>query len=120
MDFSLQDIGSGGWSGISENLGGNGDTGSSSSGIFSALENIGVNFAAGAAAIGLNSLGKSAGVQSSYSPYNNPANLARNPGTLPGPPRVRVGVSPNTLVPGRFVLPDLFFDVAVRKKRCCD
>jgi len=116
MDFSLQDIGSGGWGGVSEDLGGNGDSGSSSSGIFSALENIGVNFAAGAAAIGLNSLGRSAGVQTSYVPYNNPANLTRNPGTLAGPPHVNVGVSSNTLVLGGLVLVSLVLYAAFRRK----
>jgi len=115
MDFSLQDIGSGGWGGVSEAFGGNGDTGNSSS-IFSALENVGVNFAAGAAAIGLNSLGRSAGVQTSYSPYNNPANLTRNPGTLAGPPRVSVGVSSNTLVLGGLVLAGLVLYAAFRRK----
>ena len=115
MDFSLQDIGSGGWGGVSEDLGGNGDSGQSSS-IFSALENVGVNFAAGAAAIGLNSLGKSAGVQSSYSPYNNPANLTRNPGTLVGPPRVNAGLSSNTLVLGGLVLAGLVLYAAFRRR----
>ena len=115
MDFSLQDIGSGGWGGVSEAFGGNGDTGNSNS-IFSALENVGVNFAAGAAAIGLNSLGRSAGVQTSYVPYNNPANLTRNPGTLAGPPRVSVGVSSNTLVLGGLVLAGLVLYAAFRRK----
>ena len=81
MDFSLQDIGSGGgWGGVSESFGGNGDTGDN--GILSALENVGVNFAAGAASVGLGALGKSAGVSTAYNPYaTNPALLTRPPGS---------------------------------------
>jgi hypothetical protein len=78
MEFSLQDIGSGGgWGGVSENFGPNGDTGNS--GIVSSLENIGVNFAAGAASVGLQALGNSQGVSTGYgaSPYA----LTRRPGT---------------------------------------
>ncbi|HET7107799.1 MAG TPA: hypothetical protein VFI38_13395 [Candidatus Acidoferrum sp.] len=80
MDFSLQDTGGSGWGSVSEDFGGNGDTGYG--GITSALENIGVNFAAGAASVGLNSLGKSAGVSSPYGSIS-PAYLTRTPGTVP-------------------------------------
>lgn len=100
MEFSLQDIGSGGgWSGVAENFGGNGDTGDGS--ITSALENIGVNFAAGAATVGIGALGNAAGVSSAYT---NPAAIAynsslltRRPGTV-SPLGAAVGVSGNTLV----------------------
>ena len=100
MEFSLQDIGSGGgWSGVSESFGGNGDTGGN--GIVSALENIGVNFAAGAATVGLGALGRSAGVSSLYT---NPAALAynsslltRRPGTF-SPVGAALGVSGNALL----------------------
>jgi hypothetical protein len=83
MEFSLQDIGSGGgWGGVSENFGPNGDTGgdTGNSGIVSSLENIGVNFAAGAASVGLQALGKSQGISSGYgvTPYQ----LTRRPGTV--------------------------------------
>ena len=99
MEFSLQDIGSGGWGGVAENFGSNGDTGSGD--ITSALENIGVNFAAGAATVGLGALGKSAGISSAYT---NPAALAYNsalltqrPGTV-SPVGAALGVNGNTVV----------------------
>jgi hypothetical protein len=82
VDFSLQDTGGSGWGSVSESFGGNGDTGYDSSGITSTLENIGVNFAAGAASVGLNALGKSAGVSSPYG-YSSPSILTRPPGSLP-------------------------------------
>ena len=94
MDFSLQDTGGSGWGSVSEDFGngGNGDTGYS--GITSALENIGVNFAAGAASVGLNALGKSAGVSSPYG-YSSPSLLTRPPGSLP---TYGVGVGGNGVV----------------------
>jgi hypothetical protein len=95
MEFSLQDIGSGGgWSGVAENFGGNGDTGDGS--ITSALENIGVNFAAGAASVGLGALGKSAGVSAPYG-SQNPYYLTRRPGTV-SPLGASLGVGGNGVV----------------------
>ncbi len=102
-DYSLQDIGQGGWGSIAEDFGGNGDVGSgdTTSALVSSLENIGINFAAGAATVGLGAIGKSAGVSSLYS---NPAALAynsalltRRPGTV-SPVGAALGVSGNTLV----------------------
>ena len=121
MEYSLQDIGSGGWSGVSEMFGGNGDTGDGNgkNGILSALENIGVNFAAGAATVGLSALGKSAGVSSAYT---NPAALAynsalltRRPGTV-SPVGAAIGVSGNTLVFGGLVLAGLVLLAVFRRK----
>jgi len=118
MEFSLQDIGSGGWSGVSEAFGGNGDSGGGN-GIVSALENIGVNFAAGAATVGLSALGKSAGVSSAYAnpavlAYNS-ALLTRRPGTV-SPVGAAIGVSGNTLVFGGLVLAGLVLWAAFRRK----
>jgi hypothetical protein len=95
MEFSLQDIGGGGggWGGVSESFGGNGDTGDGS--ITSALENIGVNFAAGAASVGLGALGRSAGVSASPASING-GYLTRRPGTYS--PGVALGVGGNGVV----------------------
>jgi hypothetical protein len=119
MEFSLQDIGSGGgWSGVSESFGGNGDTGNN--GVISALENIGVNFAAGAATVGLGALGRSAGVSSAYTnpaavAYNS-ALLTRRPGTV-SPVGAALGVSGNTLVfAGVFLIGGLLVLAAFRRK----
>jgi hypothetical protein len=103
MEFSLQDIGSGGgWSGVSENIGMNGDSGNS--GIVSALENIGVNFAAGAATAGLGYLGKATGTNTSPAAlaYNS-ALLTQRPGTV-SPVGAALGVSGNALLLAGVVL----------------
>jgi hypothetical protein len=118
MEFSLQDIGSGGWGGVAENLGGNGDTGNN--GIVSALENIGVNFAAGAATVGLQAFGKSQGVSSAYT---NPAAVAynsslltRRPGTV-SPIGAALGVSGNSLLfAGVLLVGGLVLFAAFRRK----
>jgi hypothetical protein len=116
VDFSLQDIGSGGgWSGVSESFGGNGDTGSGS--IWSSLEtglvNVGVNAAAGAASIGLGSLGKSAGVSTAYPSYN-PLNLTRPPGSVPNYGASFGAGGSNVVVIGGVLLVGLLLVVALR------
>jgi len=119
VDVSLQDIGAGGWGGVAESVGGNGDTGDGS--ITSALENIGINFAAGAATVGLGALGKSAGVSSAYT---NPAALAynsalltRRPGTF-SPAAAALGLSgggSGLLIAGVLLVGGLLLVAALRK-----
>jgi hypothetical protein len=112
VDFSLQDIGSGGWGSVSENVGGNGDTGTGS--IWSSLENIGVNFAAGAASVGLQALGKSQGVSTAYPAYN-PGMLTRPPGSIP----MRspgVGASNGVVVVGGLLIVGLLVFAAFGRK----
>ena len=118
MEFSLQDIGSGGWGGVSENTGPSGDSGGS--GIISALENIGVNVAAGAASIGLQSLGKSQGVAAPYggvySSYN-PSLLTARPGTIPPYASYGAPVKGSTLAMAGFViLGGILLFAALRRK----
>jgi hypothetical protein len=111
VDFSLQDIGSGGWGGVPESFGGSGDTGTGD--ITSALENIGVNFAAGAATVGLGAIANNAGVSSSSLAYGSSA-LTRRPGTA-SPYGAALGASGNTLILGGLLIGGLLLFVALRK-----
>lgn len=115
MEFSLQDIGSGGWGGVSEDTGAGGDSGGSN-GIISALENIGVNVASDAAAIGLDRLSSQAltnrGVYTSY----NPSLLTARPGTVP-PYASYSAVKGSTLAMAGFViLGGILLFAALRRK----
>ena len=112
MDFSLQDTGGSGWGSVSEDFGGNGDTGYG--GITSSLENIGVNFAAGAAAVGLGALGNSVGVQNAYPAYGADS-LTRPPGSLPTY-RAGFGVSSNVMVVGVLLVGGLLLFAAFGRK----
>jgi hypothetical protein len=118
MEFSLQDIGSGGWGSVSEGVGAgisSGDTGDGSTqsgGFLTSLENIGVNSIAGLATVGIQAYGKSQGVSSAYT---NPAAIAYNsaaltsrPGTFSPIGAAIGGVSGKTLVVAGLVLAGLF------------
>jgi|SRR5579859_1617742 len=107
MAFGLQD--SMDFGGTAESFDSNGNDG-----IVSALENIGVNAAAGAASVGLSYLGKSAGVQSAYSPYNS-ALLTQNPSLLARGPYASAGSNSIVLV-GFLLIGGLLLFAAFRRK----